>query len=184
MRIFYSVRKRTNRSWEKDSCLIMSHSSSHCLTEKRKTRLTDLQQRKAFQLRKNGLSYREISNLLGTSKDSIWRLFTNEDDKNIITINEEEDKDIKTINGRTYRQFKTEAFRNSKGELRQAYVNHYLLTLDGFRKIRLGASKWYYEIKPHRCPYRCIDAGPQEIYESEASNSTALGNPKQDKTKV
>lgn len=37
----------------------------------------------------------EIANLLGTSRDTIWRLFTNEDDKDIITIDEREEKDIK-----------------------------------------------------------------------------------------
>jgi transcriptional regulator len=153
----------------------MSHSSSHRLIEKRKTRLTDLQQRKAFKLRANGLSYREIANLLGTSKDTIWRLFTNEDDKNIIAINNENDhynttiheEDIKIINGKRYRLFDSEAFHRSEGALRQAYVNHYIITLAEFSKIRLGPSKWYYEIKPHRCPYHCIDSGPQDIYEQE-----------------
>lgn len=151
----------------------MSHSSSHRFTENRRTRLTDLQQHKALKLRNYGLSYREIADLLGTSKDSIWRLFSNEQEKDIVTLNEE-DKDIKTIYGRTYRLFNTEAFQQSEGQLRQAYVNHYLLTLDGFRKTRLGPSKWYYEIKPHRCPYHCIDSGPQDIYEPEASKSVAL----------
>jgi transcriptional regulator with XRE-family HTH domain len=134
--------------------------------------LTNLQQRKALKLRNNGLSYREIADLLGTSKDTIWRLFRNEQENDIITLNE--DKDIKTINGRTYRLFNTEAFQQSEGQLRQAYVNHYLWTLEGFRKVRLGATRWYYEIKPHRCPYRCIDSGPQDIYGSDASKSVAL----------
>ena len=37
----------------------------------------------------------EIANLLGPSRDTIWRLFTNEDDKDIITIDEREEQDIK-----------------------------------------------------------------------------------------
>jgi hypothetical protein len=96
--------------------------------------LTDLQQHKAIKLKYNGLSYRRDCQS-SWYLDSVWRLFSNEDDQCIITINEEE-KYIKIINGKSYRLFNTEA-----------------------------ATEWHYEVKPHCCPYHVLIQARRKILE-------------------
>lgn len=132
--------------------------------------LSRIQQEQIFKLRSHGLTIREIAKLLGTPKDTIFRLLKSKermqfrDGSNevgftsISSTNQDDHADVITLNPpntdvRVFRHKRYRLFRYDTQDL----IYHYLFDLGDCHKIYFN-NRWWYEIKPHRCNLHCVDS--------------------------